>query len=129
MLTLKLFPSEVDAMYTFLKDSLADQDQIPLPLQTIHGLVLMDYLSSWSHKRTISWRRRSYNKQYSFTLGLPVALALKKQLRSFALTHQETQLLGKLDKAIVDHRWPRAQPQLIREIINLQSPILNSLNQ
>lgn len=109
MLTLKLTPVDVHAMYNFMYRVLT-RPQVPLQARPIHLIVLNEYFNKWSGGKKQTWVERLFyfaDKSYSFSLQLSVGMSLYHELQNVPLFTEQQILLGKLDQAIVNHSVER----------------------
>lgn len=118
MLSLSLFPTEFRVLIQYLRFNTADQDQVPLIHQSVSMLLLIGYLKSISVKRLLIWNNRRTDKQYRFSLPLPVALAIYQDMQQAMLTGHQQLLLAKIDQAVINYRDPAHQAHAIGELLN-----------
>lgn len=117
MLTLTLFPAEFRVLIQYLRFNTADQDQVPLVHQSVTMLLMMAYLKTISINRLITWNARRNDKQYKFSLPLPVALAIYRDMQQAMLNSHQIMLLAKIDQAIINYRNPAQQAHVLGELL------------
>lgn len=117
MLSLSLYPAEFRVLIQYLRFNTADQDQVPLIHQSVSLLLMMNYLKSISVKRLLVWNARRTDKQFKFSLTLPVALAIYQDMQQALLTSHQQLLLAKIDQAIINYRDPAQQAHALGELI------------
>jgi len=114
MLTLGLYPQDFRVMIGYLRFNLADQDKVPLRLQTLPMLVLLQYLNTFKPHKLIIWQHRRADKTYKVSMPLAVAKALHEDMQHALLTSHQQIVLAKLDQAIINYTDPFAQFSLLR---------------
>ena len=117
MLTLTLFPAEFRVLIQYLRFNTAGQDQVPLTHQSVSMLLMIAYLKSISVKRLITWNARRNDKQFRFSLPLPIALAIYQDMQQALLTSHQQLLLAKIDQAVINYRDPAQQAHALGELI------------
>jgi hypothetical protein len=114
MLILSLYPQDFRVMIGYLNFNLAGQDQVPLRLQTVSMLVLLQYLKTFKAHKLLSWHQRRTDKTYKLSMPLAVAKALHEEMLNAMLTGHQQLLLNKLDQAIVNYTDPFSGFSLLR---------------
>ncbi|MCX6216534.1 hypothetical protein [Spirosoma sp.] len=117
MITLKLYPAEFRVLIGYLRFNTQDQDQVPLVHQSLHRLVLLNYLQSWKVSRLLIWQGRRTDREFKLSMPLTVALALYQEMQSQLLTAHQQLLLAKLDQAVINYQSPTSQAHVIGELI------------
>lgn len=106
MLSLQLFPSEFRELIGYLTVNTEYQQTVPLRLQLVGKLIMLNYISKWTPHRIYAWQQRNPKKAYALRLPVVVGLALWQDMRGALLTGHQQLLLSKLDQAIINYRHP-----------------------
>ena len=106
MITLKLYPSEFRELMGYLWIHTEGQQYLPLGLQQVGKLILINYRERWTRVRLQNWKNRQADKAFALRLTVVVALALYQDMQGVRLTSHQQLLLTKLDQAIINYQPP-----------------------
>ena len=119
MLTLKLTPSEFRLLMNFLRMCTQDQAEVPLRLQSVGQLVLLQYWRKMPPTRLATWQLRGPKKLYRHSMPVTVAKALYENLQYYMLNPHQQILLDKFDQAIINYQDPYTQPHVLGELVRI----------
>ena len=119
MLTLKLTPAEFRVLMNFLRMCTQDQIEVPLRLQSVTMLVLLQYWRKISPARLATWQLRRSEKFYKHSMPVAVAKACYDLMQAYLLNSHQQILLDRLDQAIINYQDPYAQPHVLGELVRI----------
>ncbi|GAB3699721.1 hypothetical protein GCM10027592_26060 [Spirosoma flavus] len=102
-LKLKVYPSEFFGMIRFLQ-SFSSSWKLPLPQQSLAGVVLNHYVLSLKIDKIVAWKHKVPTKTHTLNLPLPVAKALYQELQATYIDEWQVMFLTKLDQAVMNLR-------------------------
>ena len=117
MLTLMLTPTEFRDLMNFLRMCTQDQTDVPLRLQSVDMLVLLQYRRKIPPARLVTWQLRKPGKFYKHSMPVAVAKTLYNQFQSYLLHMHQQILLDRLDQAIINYQDPYSQPHPLGDLV------------